>query len=71
MNARRRDRATPLHLTSLVGDSRMIALLVSHGADTQAWDAHGRTPANLAEMMHREASLIALKAQLPGLQKKE
>jgi WD40 repeat protein/ankyrin repeat protein/tetratricopeptide (TPR) repeat protein len=68
VNARRVDRATAVHLSAVVGDSGMIALLLGHGADARARDERDRMPADLAEMMRREAGLAALRARpaVPG-----
>ena len=61
VNARRSDKATPLHLAAVFGDSKMIGLFLDHGADARATDDRGRTPADLAKIMNRNANVSILR----------
>lgn len=50
VDARDRDGNTPLHLTTATGNSRLVGLLVRHGADTDARNQRNLTPLQLLEL---------------------
>ena len=49
IEARTRDRATPLHRAAAYGTPEAIATLIEAGADGKAKNKDGRTPFDLAE----------------------
>ena len=53
---------TPLHRAAAYGDEAMIRLLLEHGADREARDAHGDSPLSWASRHLRPGSVLALLA---------
>ena len=53
---------TALHRAAAYGDEAMIRLLLEHGADKQARDAHGDSPLSWASRHLRPGSILALLA---------
>ena len=66
MNARDKDRRTPLHEAALLGagNIKVAALLIKKGADANAQDKEHDTPAMLAEKNgYTELAAMLRKAQ--------
>jgi len=51
---------TPLHRAAAYGDEAMIELLLEHGADREARDAHGDSPLSWASEHLRPGAILAL-----------
>jgi uncharacterized protein len=51
---------TPLHRAAAYGDTAMIQLLLDHGADREARDAHGDSPLSWASQHLRPGSILSL-----------
>jgi hypothetical protein len=51
---------TPLHRAAAYADAAMIELLLEHGADREARDAHGDSPLGWASQHLRPGSILAL-----------
>lgn len=48
MNAKGYEEVTPLHDAALVGQLKLVKLLLSHGADPRAKNGKGKTPMDIA-----------------------
>lgn len=55
VNASDTDGLSALHIAAALGDIGLTRRLLAHGADTQARDGRGNTPAMLAEQAQHEA----------------
>ena len=65
LEAKSNDGVTPLIVSIVKGESNMVELLVTHGANVNAIDLHGNTP--LHYVFHSPKSLVAQKATTPTL----
>mmetsp|Transcript_25410 Transcript_25410/g.66998 ORF Transcript_25410/g.66998 Transcript_25410/m.66998 type:complete len:1074 (+) Transcript_25410:873-4094(+) len=59
--------ATPLHIAARFGQLPMVELLLEHGADREARDEHGSTPADKARSVGKTS--IALRLEQPPIDK--
>jgi ankyrin repeat protein len=62
VNARNYKRETPLIMASgMTGDSKVLELLLTSGADTRLKDKNGKTALAIAEESHRDDKIQILK----------